>query len=155
MCRIAAKICGDEEERKESTIFTKHIAVSNGYNAARSHSQAQELWSSRSKSPNNTRYRLRCHLLPVQASTAIRWCLKRVKLDDLVTRLELLQNNPIRQLVRKRFYYRFCRPSNCVICPKGNSGDCMSSDLIPDHLLIHRVASSTLSDGSGRRLSWQ
>ncbi|EYC15226.1 hypothetical protein Y032_0037g3400 [Ancylostoma ceylanicum] len=51
-------------------------------------------------------------------STAIRQCLRRSALNNVVSVVEIPPSNLKRQLVRYRMYDRFCITPNCIDCPQ-------------------------------------
>ncbi|EYC17627.1 hypothetical protein Y032_0030g2180 [Ancylostoma ceylanicum] len=65
-----------------------------------------------------------------EVSTAIRQCLRRSALNNIVSVVEIPPSNLKRQLVGNRMYDRLCITPNCVICPPGKPGDCMCSGVI-------------------------
>uniref|UniRef100_A0A0K0DFU6 GIY-YIG domain-containing protein n=1 Tax=Angiostrongylus cantonensis TaxID=6313 RepID=A0A0K0DFU6_ANGCA len=56
--------------------------------------------------------------------------LRTADLEEPVTIIEIPPNTLRRQLLRNRLYDRLCETQNCVICPYGRDGDCMSSGAI-------------------------
>ncbi|VDM62607.1 unnamed protein product [Angiostrongylus costaricensis] len=52
--------------------------------------------------------------------------LRKSGLENYVTIIDIPPNTLRRQLVRNRLYDRLCSSENCMICPNGRDGDCMS-----------------------------
>ena len=63
-------------------------------------------------------------------SAAIRSCVKKAGLQEMVRVVDIPPSNLKQRLVRNRLYDRLCTTPSCVICPYGKEGDCMTSGVV-------------------------
>ncbi|EYC29522.1 hypothetical protein Y032_0006g3016 [Ancylostoma ceylanicum] len=131
MFRTAAKVCSGRAEKEESLELARQIAMSNGYEGHVSTSKRRRQLLPRNRDPTIAEKIPFClPFISDEVSTAIRQCLRRSALNNIVSVVEIPPGNLKRQLVRNRMYDRFCITPNCVVCPTGKPGNCMCSGVI-------------------------
>ncbi|KAK6733756.1 hypothetical protein RB195_017488 [Necator americanus] len=126
MFRTATSVCTGREERRESIELARKIAVSNGYTP---------MWSitKRAQTRNKSGMEKVPFCVPFisdEVSAAIRRCLRKAKLEESVTIVELPPSNLKQILIRNRLYDHICTTPECKICPDNNEGDGMSSCVV-------------------------
>ena len=138
MFRTATTVCSGPEEREESLSLARVVAVSNGYHSNTNHSSRTRWYrNARSVQPNQPNSPTIADKIPFfvpfisdELTAALRQCLRRANLNDLVAIIDVPPFNLKRLLIRNRLYDRTCATPDCVICPSGREGDCMSSGTV-------------------------
>ena len=135
MFRTASTVSSGPEERAESLSLARMIAASNGYrNNTNYGSRAR--WCTKMTSAQPTSPAISDKIpffvpfISDEVSAALRQCLRRANLNDLVAITDIPPRNLKRLLIRNRLYDRVCTTPDCVICPSAREGDCLSSGTV-------------------------
>ena len=154
MFRTAKNVCTGRDEKKESLLLARQIAISNGYKnlvtvrpltrGATHINQNHNIPGTGDKVP------FRLPFISNEVSFAIKRCLRNSGLGDFVRIIEIPPNTLRRQLIRNRLYDRLCMTQDCMICPNGRDGDCMTSGTI--YLISCRTCGDEYIGETGRPL---
>ena len=110
--------------------MARQIAISNGYEVVTAGDKFRRRATRRNETLGQKKVSFMLPFISDEVSIATKRCLKRARLEESVAIIEIPPNTLRRQLVRNRLYGRLCETANCVICPSGRDGDCMSSGTI-------------------------
>ena len=130
MYRTATKSSSNSEERKRSLASAQEIAASNGYTAKESEPQNHYARHSTTPPVELEKIPFCVPFISDGISKAIRKCVQRAELHELVRVVDIPPANLKRRLVRNRSYDRLCETPGCVVCPLGREGDCMTSRVV-------------------------
>lgn len=87
-----------------------------------------------------------------EINTAIKRCIKNSGLENSVAFVEVPPSTLSQQLLRNRLYDRLCKTEDCITCPNGRDGVCMSFGAI---YLIFRKTFGNGHNGEMDRLHKQ
>ncbi|XGW33705.1 hypothetical protein V3C99_017826 [Haemonchus contortus] len=131
MFKTAILVSSGRQEEADSLELARKIALSNGYplalkNSYGAHKKEQHglnIYSS-------DRVAFCIPYISDAISSEIRAALHKCGLTDMVRAVEIPPENLKRRLVRNRCYDLICLTPNCVVCPNGQGGDCMTSGAV-------------------------
>ncbi|XGW05005.1 hypothetical protein V3C99_015857 [Haemonchus contortus] len=131
MFKTATLVSSGRQEKIESMELARTIALSNGYPPAPKNSCGSCKKEQRGPVIDSLDKVAFCMpYISDGVSCEIRAALHRCGLKDMVRVVEIPPENLKQRLVRNRCYDRICLTPNCVICPNGQEGDCMTPGVI-------------------------
>uniref|UniRef100_A0A7I4YNC5 Reverse transcriptase domain-containing protein n=1 Tax=Haemonchus contortus TaxID=6289 RepID=A0A7I4YNC5_HAECO len=131
MFKTAILVSSGRQEKADSLELARKIALSNGYPLAPKNSYGAHKKEHHGLTTGNSDKVAFCiPYISDAISSEIRAALHKCGLKDMVRVVEIAPENLKQRLVRNRCYDRICLTPNCVVCPNGQEGDCMTSGVV-------------------------